>query len=523
MEINIYKKKLSRVKSRIAYVYPSLYKVMISGLSTDIVYHLLNSKEEIYVERFHCSKITGIEEEPRSLETSSKLRDFPLILTTLHYEPDIVNLIRLLIGSNIEVFSSKRRDHVIIAGGPVVMENPVTYSDIIDAFVIGEAETTLDEIINLWLEHSDSKLRFLEELSNLEYVYVPGYTNRKTRRKITENLDSAFYPVKQVENTHIEPIYGRGFKLEVSRGCLFWCGFCIETRVFQPYRERSLHVLKEIINKGSSYSIESRRLVLYSLVFPVSSTHLKLLEHLVLEGFKAALPSLRISKYLDDSLDYIRLLGQKTLTIAVESFSPSIQSMICKYPCLLGYVNDFIKNAIMKEFDIKIYLIYGFKGINVEEIKHEIEEIRKIAKLAKDHGSRVIISLNPLVPKPHTPFQWIGMSNQDRLKKILGFYKSSLKGLVESRLYDIDWAIIQAQLALSSKPLGEFILKWSLNGGGLSAWRRTIRESNIDFKYVFDGYEIDEHLPWEFIEMDNNVDKVTRAQYEILRKIVRFT
>lgn len=523
MEVNIYKKKLSRIKSRVAYVYPSLYRIMISGLSTDIIYHLLNSREEIYVERFHCNKATGLEEESRSLETRSRLKDFPLILTTLHYEPDIVNLARLLISSDIEVLAKKRKDHVIIAGGPVVMENPIAYSDIIDAFVIGEAEATLEEIINLWLEYGDSKKKFLDQLSNLEYVYIPEVTERKVKKKITENLDSAFYPTRQIENTDIEPVYGRGFKLEVSRGCLFWCSFCIETRVFQPYRERSLSALKEIINQGVSHSLSGNRLVLYSLVFPASITHLKLLEYIVSEGFKATLPSLRVSRILENSLDYIREIGQKTLTIAIESFSPIIQSVICKYPGSLHYIKDFVENSIKSGFDIKIYLIYGFKGIDTGELRHDIDEINKIVKMAKVHGSKIIVSLNPLIPKPRTLFQWVGMYDPDHLKNLLRLYRSSLRGLVESRMYDIDWAIIQAQLALSPKPLGEFILKWAHYGGGLSAWRRVIRENCVDFKYVFSGYKFEESLPWDIIELDDHVDKVSKAQYEIFRKITKFT
>jgi len=225
MELNTILKNPLRVKARIAYVYPSLYHVMISGLAPDIIYYYSNKREDTYIERFTCSKLTGVEPEPRSLETKSRLRDFPLILTTLHYEPDIVNLTRLLIAGGIEVFS-KNRESVIIAGGPVVMENPIPYSDIIDAFVIGEVEATLNQVVDLWIEYGDSKKRFLEELAELEYVYVPGVKEgEKITRAYVSNLDEAFHPVKQVENTEVEPVYGRGFKLEASRGCPFICGF----------------------------------------------------------------------------------------------------------------------------------------------------------------------------------------------------------------------------------------------------------------------------------------------------------
>ncbi len=522
MELNTILKNPLRVKARIAYVYPSLYHVMISGLAPDIIYYYSNKREDTYIERFTCSKLTGVEPEPRSLETKSRLRDFPLILTTLHYEPDIVNLTRLLIAGGIEVFS-KNRESVVIAGGPVVMENPIPYSDIIDAFVIGEVEATLNQVVDLWIEYGDSKKRFLEELAELEYVYVPGVKEgEKITRAYVSNLDEAFYPVKQVENTEVEPVYGRGFKLEASRGCPFICGFCMETRVFQPYRERSLSRLKHILETGIQYTSSGRRVVVFSLSFPVTNTHYQFLEYLVSENYIASLPSLRINKYLEKSLDLIKLLGQKTLTLAPESLSHIKHSVFFKYPGMLDYIKQFIESVIDSGFNLKLYLIYGVKYISRDEVAREIEYLYSIAKYAKSKNKKITIGLNPLVPKPHTLFQWIGMLKKEELLEELKLYKSSLKSLVEAREYDIDWSIIQAQLALSPKPLGEFIYKWAVHGGGLAGWRRTIRETGLNYSYVYTGFKPGEGLPWEFIDLGEKTRISTYAQFEVVKKLLGF-
>jgi radical SAM superfamily enzyme YgiQ (UPF0313 family) len=522
MEINVVRKRVSRVLSRTAYIYPSTYSAMLSGLAPDIVYTLVNKYEEVYLERFCCKSLYGPEEEPRSLETGSRLRDFPLILTSLHYELDAVNLARLLLAGGVEVLSRERRRHVVVAGGPVVMENPIPYSDLVDAFIIGEAEVTLPRAVELWLEYGDDKKRFLEELSELSYVYVPGLTSSAVVKEYVRDLNSAPYPVRQVENTEVEPVYGRGFKLEVNRGCPFHCSFCIETRVFQPYRERDLGALKAIIEEGLKYTISGKRVVLYSLSYPVTGAHVKLLEYLASEGFTASLPSLRLSARLVESLDLIKQLGQRTLTVAPESFSRILHSVFFKYTGLVDYVLKVIKSLLDAGFNLKLYLIYGVKGVEAEEFSRDAETLRGVAKYAKSRGRRVSVALNPLVPKPRTVFQWVGMPSREVLESQLRVYRSRLRGVVEARPYDIDLAIVQAQLALAARPMGKLILLWATHGGGLSGWRRAMRELSGEFTvdYVFTGYRYEEELPWSFIKLDDVSERVTRSQYEAFKRLV---
>lgn len=519
MEVNTILKNVSRVSSRVAYVYPSTYRAMISSLAPDIIYFLLNSMDDVYVERFSCSSLYGAESPPRSFETGSPLKDFKLILTSLHYEPDIVNLARILLAANISVLAEKRHDHVIVAGGPACIENPVPYSDVVDVCIIGEAEATLPEVIHLWLEYSDSKKKFLEEVASLPYAYVPSL-REECNKAYVEDLDKAFYPIRQVENIHVEPVYGRGYKLEVSRGCLFWCSFCIESRAFQPYRERSYSTLRNIVEKGIEHSTSGKRVVLYALAFPVSFNNVKLLEYLAGEMFKASLPSLRVTPMLEKSLELIKMLGQKTLSIAPESFSGLVQSVLFKYTQLVDYVINNLKHMLDYGFDLKLYVIYGFKGLESRGVLEEnVKAIRELASYAKSRGKKVKMSLNPLVPKPHTLFQHVGMMTREELVAVLREYKILLRGLVEYRPYDIDWAIAQAQIALSTKPLGKFIVKWAEHGGGLSGWRRALKELNVNYKYVFTGYSVEEELPWSRIKLSRYVEKVSIEQYYVYKKL----
>ena len=362
MEVNIVRKKVRRGLSRIALVYPSTYEAMATSLSVHIVYYMVNGLfSEVYLERFYAHSLHGVEPEARSLETRSPLRNYELILTSIHYEPAIASLVRMLYYSGINPIRSKR-EIPIVAGGPAVMANPHPYADIVDAFIIGEAEATLSRVVDAWLSYRGEKKKFLEEIASLKYVYVPGINEpqEKIYRVWVENLDTAFYPIRQFYNPEREPVFGRGFLLETSRGCMFWCRFCLEGKLFKPYRKRSYSALQKLVNKGLRVN-NTDRVVVYSLVYPSSPDEKLLLEYLVDNGIKASLPSMR-ANYLDRGfLELARAAGQETLTIAPESFSPFIQRIIGKY-FELDPITELILEAAKLGFNIKIYVIYGVKG-----------------------------------------------------------------------------------------------------------------------------------------------------------------
>jgi radical SAM superfamily enzyme YgiQ (UPF0313 family) len=521
LEYNVVRKNPLRVSSRIAFIYPSLYDVMLSSLAVDMIYFLVNEIEDVYLERFHVRSLKGYEKDPRSLETRSPLKDFDLYISSIHYEPDIVNLVNLLESGGIHPLRRERKK-ILILGGPGVMANPIPFEDIADVFVIGEIENTMKEIIELFLEYKDDKKRFLEKISDLPYVYVPEYTEGFVKRSYVKDLDESFYPIRQIENIEIEPVYGRGFKLEISRGCKHWCSFCFESRLFQPYRERSLQRLKEIVEKGSRYTLGGKRIIIYSLLMPASIDQIRFLEYLVENGYKASIPSLRINDLFlnTDFLDLVSLLGQRTIVTAPETFSLKIQKTYFKYIEPETHLLSKLMYIIDKGFDLKIYMIYGAKWEKMEDIKTSIDAIKKIARYSKERGRSLSVSLNPLMPRPKTLFQWIGMRELDQLKNILRIFREELGGIIDLRPLDLEWSLIQTSISLSPRPLGELIIEWSREGRGASSWIRILKRHNIDLRYVFEGYKYGDVLPWDRIIIGENVEEVAKKQYETLNMIL---
>ena len=512
MEYNTIVKKITPNTLRIAYLYPSIYEAMLSSLVTHIIYFMVNEYfPEVFLERFYVKKLKGREPPPRSIDTQSPLKDFDLIITSLHYEPDIANIIRVLYAAGIDPLK-KRRKIPILAGGPAVMANPHPYTEFIDAFIIGDAEPTIPEIINIWIQYHDNKKLFLEEISQLDYVYVPSINDEeKIYRKPVQDLNNTYYPIKQIQNTEKEPIYGKGLLLETSRGCKYWCRFCMETRIMKPYRYRSFQQLKNIVEKGIEIN-KVDRTIIYSLSFLENHEEQKLLDYLIENNFSASLPSLRINKLSEDILEKIKLLGQKTLTLAPENFSYYVQRIISKY-LKIDELIPIIYRVLNKGFNLKLYIISGFKGENKEDIDITIEKIKKMAEHARKKGRKLGITINPLIPKPKTVFQWIGMIDLDRARKIINYYRKMLRGLVDTRPYYVNWAWVQASISLADKTISRVLLDWALRGGDLGSWRRALRENNYSTEYVFKGYRFGEELPWDNIVLGYGVEDVLEKEY----------
>ncbi len=513
-EVNTVIKKPRKGMARIALVYPSTYEASLSSLAVHMIYYLGNSYRDVYIERFVYNR-----GEPRSLETSSPLRDFKYIIASIHYELDYVNLVKMLLKTGIEPYRSKRRlEHVIFIGGPPVIANPSPLEDIIDCFVIGEVEPLLPLIIETIIEYSDEPAMVLEKLSSINGFYIPGYNN-STRRVWARGLDNVFYPVRQIQCIDREPVFGRGLIVETTRGCPMWCRFCMESRLFKPYRARSYSVLKKIVDKGLEYN-RLDRVIIYSLYFPGSTSEKKLLEYIASSGYRASIPSIRIDLVEDDILELIHGVGQKTIVVGLENISCYGRRVLGKYSWDIDFY-DRLKTIVDKGFDLKIYLILGIKGESLDSVRENIEFVRKTASYARDHGRRVTVTINPLVPKPHTPFQWIGMIDLDRAKKIISYAKRELNGLVDTRPLYVNWAWVQACIALGDSSLSKIIVEWAIEDGGLGGWRRVLKKNNYSTEYVFRGREYGRELPWSNIGIGEHVDEVCAREYTVLKDIVK--
>ena len=183
-EVNTHRKDPAVAKLRFALAFPDLYEIGMSYVGLHLLYHLLNSLEGVVCERVF-SPWFDMEERLRSreiplmsLESRIPLREFDIIGFSLQYELTYTNVLNILDLGGLPLRASERDEDLplVIAGGPCAMQ-PEPLAEFVDAFLLGEAEEALPEMLRVyreWKEARGTKDELLAALSGIKGVYVPS-------------------------------------------------------------------------------------------------------------------------------------------------------------------------------------------------------------------------------------------------------------------------------------------------------------------------------------------------------------
>ncbi len=505
-ESNVIRKNWSRVDLKIALCYPNVYRAGMTGLPIRLLYALLNSRDDVACERFF---IPTRNEGLVSLESQRPLKDFDIIAFSLQYEEDYINVLRMLLESEIPVRREDRygKGPLIIAGGPCATENPEPLADYIDLFVIGEVEPILDELIER-IKELENPTRRIEEFADLNGIYIPKIHN-SPRRVWIRNLDDAPHPLAQQvplvdSRSPYMTIFGRTLAVEVARGCNRGCKFCLIGCISRPKRERSLKRLEEIIEEGMRYT-PAEKVSLIGAGLSDYSRLEELCEYIVSQGWKISIPSLRPDRITERLAKAISKGKQRTVAIAPEAGTQRLRDLISKglnEEQIIDAARTLLECGIKR---IKLYFIIGLPSETHYDVKAIASLSKKVAELGYGKKS-VHISINPLIPKPHTPFQFEPFASLGYIRKCLKLIKTELSGDARFVLSGIDprRAQIQAALSLGDRKLGKVIELTARYGGGLGAWRRALNETNVKIENYLRRKSSEEKLPWSHIQIDLN-------------------
>ncbi|MFR2712514.1 MAG: TIGR03960 family B12-binding radical SAM protein, partial [Frisingicoccus sp.] len=443
-EYNAVYKDPSSVDIRFAMCFPDVYEIGMSYLGIQIIYDMLNQREDVYCERLYSPwmDLDAIMRERHiplfALESQDPVKDFDFLAMTLQYEMCYTNVLQILDLSQIPLKSADRTtDHPFVIGGGPCAYNPEPLAEFFDIFYIGEAETVYYELMDrykVWKKTGGSRKEFLIEASKIPGLYVPSLYEvayhedgtiasfepvepevpRKIKKQVVSDLSHTYYPSKPVV-PFIKVTQDR-VVLEIQRGCIRGCRFCQAGNVYRPNRERDLDFLKKyahdmLVSTGhEEISLSSLSSSDYSRLEELTTYLIQ--EFGVKERVNISLPSLRIDAFSLDVMSQVQDVKKSSLTFAPEAGSQRMRDVINK-----GLTEEDIFSGAMEAFNggwnrVKLYFMLGLPGETYDDIEGIAKLSNDIAALYytnpkdKRPGARVdVVSSNSFfVPKPFTPF-----------------------------------------------------------------------------------------------------------------------
>ncbi|EHM10007.1 Fe-S oxidoreductase [Thermanaerovibrio velox DSM 12556] len=381
---------------RWALLYPGEYGIGSASLGFHHVYRRLR-RMGVGVERFFI----GPGPVYRSVDSDVHLRNFPIVTATISYENEVLSFTRWLEEGAIPPLRADRRDPflpIVGAGGALTYINPFALYQICDFIVLGDAEVSLQQVVNV-LRESHSKDDALKELASLPYVLVPSLLDLHRPQgvgKISElsQEDSISSWVTK------KSLFESSLLLELQRGCRRACRFCTLTYCFSPMRRLPLHDAKFLIDHIKS-KVPFERV---GLITPEAGDYPEirpLIETILALGKGISFASLRLDSMDSFMIKALKYSGGKSITLAPEAGTFRLRSLCGKI-----FTDDMImEKAAMAASSgiskVKLYFMIGLPG----ETDDDLSGIGELCgSIISKTGLSVVASVNAFVPKPLTPW-----------------------------------------------------------------------------------------------------------------------
>jgi radical SAM family uncharacterized protein len=531
-EWNVSRKDFDAAKIRFALCFPDLYEVGMSNLGVRIIYGLLNRLPEVCCERFFspAQDMEAVIRQGRgamaSLENKRKLRDFDLIGFSLGYELHYTNALNILDLGGIPLFASERdRQYpLVIAGGPSTL-NPEPMREFIDAFVIGEGEEAVREIVDTYRGLHDrfkaggvSKADLLKELSRIAGVYVPALYEEgahKIEKRFIKDFNSSYFPAEWLV-PYIEIIHDR-ITLELMRGCPHQCRFCQARLQYYPCRKRESETIMKLAQDAYRHTgYDEISLAGLSVSdYPGIETLVKQL----IDAFKekcvsVSFPSLKPKVLVGNLSSLVASIRKTGLTFAPEAGTERMRRVLNK-----DFESESFFTALEAAYRagyqrVKLYFMIGIPGETEEDLDGIIDFANRASALRKKAGfspARVSLSVNALIPKPHTPFQWFPMDGLSSIAQKQSYLrKKTVNRNIQLTFHNRQMSFIEGVLARGDRRLSRVLLTVFKQGGRFDAWEDSFvferwmdafKEAGVDPEAYVSSRSTGELLPWDFIDV----------------------
>jgi len=553
-EVNSLRKPFGSVDFRLAIAFPDIYDIAMSNLALQILYGLVNAREDSLAERVFMPWL-DMEQAIRagavplfSLESHAAVRDFDAVGFSLQYEvwfPTVLKMLDLAGIPRRREARSEGRFPLVIGGGPCTF-NPEPVADFFDLFFVGDAEETLPAFIDVWKKHrrAGNDRLLAAAVREVPGLYAPGlYTVERglarpasasappvVKPSFVRDLDAAYYPTAPVI-PFVEAVHER-VSLEIMRGCSRGCRFCQPGMTKRPLRVRSVARLLELAEasyRNTGYD-EISLLSLATGDYPHLVELTRRLNHRFAPlGVSLSFPSLRADVALRVIPETMAQVRKGSITVAAEAATDRLRAVINK-----GITEDAILEGMKSAFAagwrrVKLYFMAGLPTETVDDVRAIAALVEKVLSAGgHSRGSTgVSLSVAPFVPKPGTPFQWEPMASRAYLEEARELLFRRLRGgSVKVSFHNIDRSLLEGALSRGGRELGHVIDKAADLGCFLDAWDEVFDYSKWLEAFASAGLNLEEYacrrlqtdapLPWSHISPGVGVPFLLREREKAL-------
>ncbi|WP_448521222.1 B12-binding domain-containing radical SAM protein [Pseudothermotoga sp.] len=425
----------------VALVYPNTYELAASNLGFNLVWKYLNQLERVRCERFFFDESF---ERFYSIDSLTPIDQFAIWAFSFHFENDIVNVMKLLLRKSVPLRNIDRsQSHpIILFGGALCYTELPLLNVLADVILHGDIESMLTQLDRVLRPAIRSEL--LQSFIDLPFATVPLHEKKFQTVSQCRDLDS-FVPASVLVPERGE--FAHKLLVEIERGCIHRCAYCMMGKLKKPARFLSLQKLPQILQRHDSVGLIASNVTDYPWLD-------ELVDVLEESGISVSVSSLRIDRLNERFLKFLKK-HQNSFTVALESASERLRNILKKDLTDAQVERAFELARKMGFEEVKVYFMFGFE----EESEQDLMAIGDMAKHLLELGFKTVkLSINPFIPKRGTEFEKRTMQDEKILRQKMKIISSSLPARVKVDFESLRHSRIQFFINSMDEDLAEELL-----------------------------------------------------------------